>query len=85
MRDIEAHEDEWQGYFRDCGVEPYTVVYEEFVQNYEGTIRDILRHVGVPDPDAATVAQPRLRPQSDGLSRDWAERYRAETGRLASA
>jgi LPS sulfotransferase NodH len=84
VHDIQAHEDEWQKYFRECGVEPYTVVYEEFVQNYEGTIRDILRHVGVPDPDAATIAEPRLRSQSDGLSRSWAERYQAETGRLAS-
>jgi len=85
VRDIQAHEDEWQGYFRECGVQPYTVVYEDFVQNYEGTIRDILRHVGAPEAETAVIAQPRLRPQSDGLSRSWAEWYLAETGRLASA
>jgi trehalose 2-sulfotransferase len=85
VQDIQAHEDEWQGYFRECGVEPYTVVYEEFVRNYEGTIRDILGHVGAPEAKTAAIAQPRLRPQSDGLSSSWVERYRAETGRLASA
>ena len=85
VRDIQAHEDEWQGYFRECGVQPYTVVYEDFVQNYEDTIRDILRYVGAPEAETAAIAQPRLRPQSDGLSRSWAERYLAETGRLASA
>jgi LPS sulfotransferase NodH len=84
-RDIQAHEDEWQTYFRECGVEPYTVVYEEFVQDYEGTIRALLQHVGAPGRDAATIAQPRRRAQSDGLSRSWAERYRAESGRLAPA
>lgn len=85
VADIQAHEDEWQRYFRECGVEPYTVVYEEFVTDYEGTIRDILRHVNAPGADAATVAPPRRQAQSDGLSKSWAERYRAESGRLTPA
>jgi LPS sulfotransferase NodH len=85
IRDIRAHEDEWQAYFRECGVEPYTVVYEEFVQDYEGTIREILHHVGAPGAAEATVAPPRRQAQSDGLSKSWAERYRAESDRLAPA
>lgn len=85
IRDIQAHEDEWQAYFRECGVVPYAVVYEEFVQDYEGTISAILHHVGAPGADQATVAPPQRRAQSDGLSQSWADRFRAESGRLAPA
>jgi trehalose 2-sulfotransferase len=85
IRDIQAHEDEWQAYFGECGVEPFTVVYEDFVQDYEGTIREILHHVGAPGADEATVTPPQRQPQSDGLSKSWAERYRMESSRLARA
>src|SRR3954449_13366643 len=37
--DIEQHEAEWQAYFAQCGVEPFRVVYEDFVADYEGTLR----------------------------------------------
>jgi len=85
IRDIQAHEGEWQAYFGECGVEPFTVVYEDFVQDYEGTIREILHHVGAPGADAASVAPPQRQPQSDGLSKSWADRYRMESSRLARA
>ncbi len=85
IRDIEAHEYEWRAYFRECGVEPLTIVYEDFAARYEETVRDILRHLAIPEAEAATIAAPRKRPQSDDLSRGWADRYRAESGKLAHA
>ena len=83
IRDIEAHEYEWRAYFRECGVEPLTIVYEDFAGRYEDTVRDILRHLEIPEAEAAAITAPHKRPQSDDLSRQWADRYRAESGKLA--
>jgi LPS sulfotransferase NodH len=83
--DIEEHELGWRSFFRECGVEPFDVVYEDFAGRYEDTIREILRHLGVPQADTVEIAVPTRRKQSDDLSRRWAERYEAESGRLAHA
>jgi LPS sulfotransferase NodH len=85
IRDIEAHEYEWRAYFRECGVEPLTIVYEDFARRYEETVRDILRHLQIPEAETAVIAAPHKRPQSDDLSREWTDRYRAESGKLAHA
>jgi LPS sulfotransferase NodH len=85
IHDIEAHEYEWRAYFRECGVEPLTIVYEDFAGRYEDTVRDILRELDVPEAESAAIAAPHKRPQSDDLSRRWADRYRAESGKLAHA
>jgi trehalose 2-sulfotransferase len=85
IRDIEAHEYEWRAYFRECGVEPLTIVYEDFAGRYEDTVRDILRHLEIPEAETAAIAAPHKRPQSDDVSRQWADRYRAESGKLAHA
>ena len=85
IRDIEDHEFGWRAFFRECGVEPFDVVYEEFAGRYEDTIRDILRHLGVPEADTIAIEQPTRRKQSDDLSRRWADRYRAESSRFLTA
>ena len=85
ISDIEAHEYEWRAYFRECGVEPLTIVYEDFAGRYEETVRDILRHLQIPEAETAAIAAPHKRPQSDDLSRQWTDRYRAESGKLAHA
>jgi LPS sulfotransferase NodH len=85
IRDTEDHEFGWRQFFRECGVEPFDVVYEDFAARYEDTIRDLLRHVGVVEADSIAIAQPTRRPQADDLSRRWAERYRAESGQRVHA
>jgi trehalose 2-sulfotransferase len=85
IRDIEDHELGWRSYFRECGVEPFDVVYEDFSGRYEDTIRDILRHLGIAEAGAIPITRPTRRKQADDLSRRWTERYRAESGRFAHA
>ena len=85
IRDIEEHELGWRSFFRERGVEPFDVVYENFAARYEDTIRDILRHLGMPEAETVAIDQPTRRPQADDLSRRWAERYRAESGHSAAA
>jgi len=38
----------WQAYFQACGATPFKVVYEELVENYEGTALAILDFLGCP-------------------------------------
>ncbi len=85
IADIEDHELGWRSYFRECGVEPFDVVYEDLAGRYEDSIRDILRHLGIAEADTVPIALPTRRRQADDLSRRWAERYRAESGRFAHA
>jgi trehalose 2-sulfotransferase len=85
IRDIEAHEFEWRAYFRECEVEPLTIVYEDFIGRYEETVREILRYLEVPEADTVAITEPRRDRQADDLSRLWTDRYRAESGRLTVA
>lgn len=85
IRDIEDHELGWRSYFRECGVEPFDVVYEDFAGRYEDSIRDVLRHLGIAEAHTVPIAVPTRRRQADDLSRRWAERYSAESGRFAHA
>jgi trehalose 2-sulfotransferase len=85
IRDIEAHEFEWRAYFRECEVEPLTIVYEDFIGRYEETVREILRYLEVPEADTVAITEPRRDRQADDLSRVWTDRYRAESGRLTVA
>ena len=85
IREIEAHEFEWRAYFRECEVEPLTIVYEDFVGRYEETVREILHYLEAPEADTVAITEPRRGRQADDLSRQWADRYRAESGRLSVA
>ena len=68
IREIDDHEFGWRAYFRECGVEPFEVVYEDFAARYEDTIREILRHVGLAGADTVRIAVPTRRKQADDLS-----------------
>ena len=47
---IDEHNAAWQDFFDGCGVEPLKVVYEELVEDYEGTVLRLLDGIGVPIP-----------------------------------
>ena len=86
IRDIEDHECGWRAYFRECGVEPFTVVYEDFVAALRGHHpRDPAPRRRVAEAERSTIAPPTRRRQADDLSQGWAERYRSEAGRLSHA
>jgi trehalose 2-sulfotransferase len=67
----------WSRYFATVGLEPFEVVYEDFIATYESTILDILRYLNIPLPERMTIAPPRLCKLADLVSEEWARRYRA--------
>lgn len=56
--EIEEHNSAWSRYFTDNGINPRTVVYEEFVDRYAATIADTLGFLGIaPPPRPGRFAQ----------------------------
>jgi LPS sulfotransferase NodH len=68
---IDEHNAAWQSFFEGCGVEPLEVVYEELVEDYEGTVLRLLDGIDVHVPETFVVVEPRMRRQADGLSEEW--------------
>jgi len=67
----------WQAYFRDNGIIPLTISYEDLASDYSGTIVRILEWLGVRGADATTIRPSRFKTQSSTLNEDWLTRYKA--------
>jgi LPS sulfotransferase NodH len=66
-----------QEFFAEGRIAPLTVVYEDFIANYEKTVREVLGWLGL-DSNAATLAAPAYERLSDGVSEEWVQRFRRE-------
>jgi trehalose 2-sulfotransferase len=66
----------WCQYFDGWGIEPFELVYEDFPHDYESTVLAILRFLEIPIRSGLRIKPPKLRKLRDGLSEEWAERYR---------
>ncbi len=66
----------WRRFFEDNGIKPHRVVYETFVNRYQPTVRGVLDFLNIDIGDSA-VHGPHSAVQSDNLSQEWEERYRA--------
>jgi len=62
-------------FLSEAGIVPLTLVYEDFILDYEGTLRRVLDLLGV----EADVPPPALLPTADAVSEAWVQRFRAET------
>ncbi len=72
---IDEHNAAWQSFFDGCGVEPLEVVYEELVEDYEGTVTRLLDGIGIHTPENFAVAGPKMKRQADELSEEWVRLY----------
>ncbi len=77
----------WADFFKSCGVEPFTVVYEDLVESYEQTALRVLDYLDIRYPESLAFGERKLQKQADGLNDEWAERYtrikRSPASRLA--
>ncbi|HLG63328.1 MAG TPA: Stf0 family sulfotransferase [Ktedonosporobacter sp.] len=74
-RSIEYDEQEMQQYFTSSGIQPFKVVYEDFVQNYQETLQQILDYLHIPLLKNLAFAEQRLKKQADEQSEMWVQRY----------
>ena len=66
-----------QEFFAEGGITPLNIFYEDFIQNYEQTVRTILDYLGL-DSWSVTIAPPALTKLADAVSEEWAQRFREE-------
>ena len=75
-------EAQWQEYFNAAGVTPLTIVYEDFAQDYNQTIRRVLDFLDLKLPEDFWLQKPYLVKQADEESERWVQRYYKESGDL---
>src|SRR5581483_9142388 len=74
-RGIEEDEVEMQHYFTACGVQPFKVVYEDFVNSYEETAFQILNYLQIPITGPLAFGERKLKKQTNEQSEEWVQRY----------
>jgi trehalose 2-sulfotransferase len=82
---LAAEESEWKQFFKRNEYEPLTVVYEEYTcneQSFGSTVREILHFVGIGVPDGFTPPEPGQKQQSDEVTEEIVQRYRARRASL---
>jgi trehalose 2-sulfotransferase len=75
---IDREEEVWESLFDRHGIEPHRVVYEDFIEAQEQTVRAVLELLGVDAPTDLLLPPPVLDRQADERSDEWVERYLAE-------
>jgi LPS sulfotransferase NodH len=77
----------WQDYFRQHTIEPCKVEYEDLLESPAAVVQRVLCFLGIPAPDPLFPEGAwRHQRQSDAISEEWLERYKAhEDSRLGIA
>lgn len=74
-RRLSTSEAGWANYFQENNIQPYKVIYEELVSEYEQTAFNILDFLDIPRPENLTFGERRLQKQANALNEDWETRY----------
>src|SRR5437867_10675667 len=78
LHEAERQEKIWDEFFRRIGIKPFQVDYEKLCQDYEATIRAVLRFLKIKLPAGARVGPPVTTRQADEVSQMWEKRFLAE-------
>lgn len=71
----EAENARWREFFQTHDISPLELIYEELVQDLEGTVQHVLEFLGIA-AENVKLPPPTLRQQADRRSQDWEARYR---------
>ena len=66
-----------QEFFTEGGITPLNIFYEDFSQNYEGTIHTILNYLEIDSPSVG-VPPPAFIKTTDANAEEWIQRFREE-------
>ena len=77
FRECSMREAGIQEFFSEGNIVPLTIVYEDFIYEYEMTLRKILEFLGL-DSINVGVPPPSLAPTADVVSEEWVQRFREE-------
>ena len=74
-----GYDRDWNAWFDAEAITPVRIAYDELSADPNGSVRRVLRAVGL-DPSAADRVSPSIRKMADDTNRDWAARFRTEAG-----
>jgi trehalose 2-sulfotransferase len=83
LHEAERQEKIWDDFFRRIGIKAFQVEYEKLCQDYEATIRGVLRFLKIKLPATSCVGPPVTTRQADAISHMWEKRFLAERPALA--
>jgi LPS sulfotransferase NodH len=72
---VEGFDRNWHDFFTGKKIKTLDLIYEDFIADYENTIRAICKYIGV-DSDGVSVSPHAFRQQADSLSLEWEREYR---------
>lgn len=74
LRQLLAHEAQWDAFFEHVGIKPILVLYENFAAVPQESTISVLERLGIEAPGGFSF-EPQMRAQSDSLNDDWSRRY----------
>jgi LPS sulfotransferase NodH len=83
-RGIVHQETGWEQMFAELRIEPLTVWHEDALADAAAVARAVADYLGVSIDPVAAVAVPPIEKQSEGDSREWAERYARSRSTLSA-
>ncbi|MFZ0390340.1 MAG: Stf0 family sulfotransferase, partial [Calditrichia bacterium] len=81
---VRNQEKGWKQYFDANNIDCFEVVYEDFVKDYESTLKGVLNYLNIEMPAVLTLNPPSIDKQRDELSRIWKEQYLTREKQLSS-
>jgi len=66
-----------EAFFAESGIVPLTIVYEDFIRNYEVTVKQVLDFLEI-KADSVPIAPPFYDQIADEIAESWVQRFRKE-------
>lgn len=66
-----------EAFFAEAHIVPLTIVYEDFIRNYEGTVKQVLNFLDI-KAESVRIAPPFYDQIADEIAESWVQRFRKE-------
>ena len=67
-----------EAFFAEAGIVSMTIVYEDFIRDYEETVRNVLKFLEISDWHQIEIPIPQHQKLADNISEEWVQRFRSE-------
>lgn len=73
---LKLEDEQWDALIHKNSIQALRINYEEFTQNYESSIREALRFIGIESWSNAVIKSNPLRKQADNTNEEWVRRFK---------
>jgi trehalose 2-sulfotransferase len=79
LASLDAQRIGWLRWFEANRIDPYFVTYEKLAADKDSVVSGIIEMVGVGRDERYNIELPAIERQSDGTSKEWADRFKSES------